>query len=311
MKTTIYTSALILALCCGSGAVAQNNPSKAKSCPDSVLLSKRTEGNYEIRQYLVKGQNAMDADYTVYFPIGSSKMVETFSDNAAEIKALKAFVMKFKSDTLKCVKSVKIKGWASPDGSQSLNQKLAQARVATFVAYLKSQCPAMKNCAIETSSAVATWKDCLPMLESASLANYKAAAEIINGDHIEAVKEAHLAKLPDVWAYLKSKVLPTLRCTQIEIEYTQSTIVEQRTMIKNTTPAPTAAPVVTSFPTPAPAATPAPQQQSKSAAPAAQTQTQTASQNQPVVIEKNIEYLIIEDKRKGVIIEMDSTDVDW
>ena len=147
------------------------------------------------------------------------------------------------------------------------------------------------------------------MLETASLANYKAAAEIINGDYIEAVKEAHLAKLPDVWAYLKSKVLPTLRCTQIEIEYTQSTIVEQRTMIKNTTPAPTVAPAVTSSPTPAPAATPAPQQQSKSAAPA--SQTQTASQNQPVVIEKNVEYLIIEDKRKGVIIEMDNTDVDW
>ena len=147
------------------------------------------------------------------------------------------------------------------------------------------------------------------MLETASLANYKAAAEIINGDYIEAVKEAHLAKLPDVWAYLKSKVLPTLRCTQIEIEYTQSTIVEQRTMIKNATPAPTATPAVTSSPTPAPAATPAPQQQSKSAAPVAQTQT--ASQNQPVVIEKNIEYLIIEDKRKGVIVEMDNTDVDW
>ena len=293
MKTIIYTSALILALCCGSGAVAQNNACKTKSCPDSVLLSKRTDGNYEVRQYLVKGKMVQAADFTVHFPINSAKMSEEFADNSAEIKALKSFMAKFK-DTLMCVKAVKIKAWASPDGSQAANLKLAKARMNTFVAYLKAQCPSMKNFAVETSSAVATWTDCLPMLNASSLKTRKAAADIINGNQTEAMKEAHLAKMPEVWAYLKSKVLPELRCAQIEIHYTQSTVVEQRVMIKK--------------PAPAPVSTPAPAQKPT---PTAQTQTQPTAQNQPVVVEKTVEYLIIEDKRNGIIVEMNDAEVDW
>ena len=237
VKTIIYTSALILALYCGSSAVAQNNTCTTKSCPDSLLLSTRTEGNYEIRQYLVKGNSVMEADYAVHFPISSSQMLTTFSDNNAQIKALVAFMTKFKTDTLMRIKSVKIKGWASPDGAETSNQKLAKARVTAFINYLKAQCPAMKSCAIATTSAVATWKDCLPMLENSTLADKKAAADIINGNHTEAEKEAHLAKMPEVWAYLKSKVLPSLRCAEIEIHYTRSSIVEQRLLIKKPEPA--------------------------------------------------------------------------
>lgn len=302
VKTIIYTSALILALGCGSGAVAQNNACKTKSCPDSVLLSTRTEGNYEIRQYLVKGNSAMEADYTVHFPISSSQMSNAFSDNGAQIAALKSFMMKFKEDTLMCVKSVKVKGWASPDGSEAANQQLAKARVTAFIAYMKSQCPAMKSCAIETASAVATWKDCLPMLENSTLADKRAAADIINGNHTEATKEAYLEKMPAVWSYLKGKVLPTLRCAVIEIVYTRSSIVEQRTLIQK--PAPTSAPATMPATPAQPAAAPA-----ATTTPAATAQP--TAQNKPVVIEKSAEYLIIEDKRKGVIIEMDGANVDW
>ncbi|MBO5813913.1 MAG: hypothetical protein J6R13_05300, partial [Alistipes sp.] len=255
MKTIIYTSALILALYCGSSAVAQNNTCTTKSCPDSLLLSTRTEGNYEIRQYLVKGNSVMEADYAVHFPISSSQMLTTFSDNNAQIKALVAFMTKFKTDTLMRIKSVKIKGWASPDGAETSNQKLAKARVTAFINYLKAQCPAMKSCAIATTSAVATWKDCLPMLENSTLADKKAAADIINGNHTEAEKEAHLAKMPEVWAYLKSKVLPSLRCAEIEIHYTRSSIVEQRLLIKTPEPAPAAQPTSTTTTQPTPTST--------------------------------------------------------
>lgn len=243
----------------------------------------------------------MEADYAVHFPISSSQMLTTFSDNNAQIKALVAFMTKFKTDTLMRIKSVKIKGWASPDGAEALNQKLAKARVTAFINYLKTQCPAMKSCAIATSSAVATWKDCLPMLENSSLKDRKAAIEIIGGNHTEAEKEAHLAKMPEVWAYLKSKVLPSLRCAEIEIHYTRSSIVEQRLLIKTPEPAPTTT-------QPAPATQPTPTSTSASAS---TTSSQPSAQNKPVVIKKSAEYLIIEDKRKGVIIEMDDANIDW
>lgn len=307
VKTTIYTSALILALCCGSGAVAQNNASAPKtpgnnactnkvcttnnastcstaSCPDSVLLSKRTDGNYEIRQYLVKGKTPMEVDFTVHFPINSSKMQPSFSDNAAAVKALSEFVAKFKQDTLMCLKSVKVNAWASPDGAETSNQKLAKARAATFVAYLCSQCPKMKGCAIETSAAVATWKDCLPMMSKLSKAEQTSAAEIINGNHTAATKEAHLSRMPAVWSLLKSEVLPEFRCAEVEIHYTRSSIVEERVMIQKPAPAPA----------PAPAA-----------------QAQPVAQNKPVVVERQVEYLIIEDKHKGIIVEMEDSNVDW
>ena len=110
------------------------------------------------------------------------------------------------------------------------------------------------------------------------------------------MKEAHLAKMTEVWAYLKSKVLPELRCAEIEIDYTQSTIVEQRVLIKK--PAQTPAPTTTSSSVTTTTSAPT-------------TQAQPAAQNQPVVIEKQAEYLIIEDKNKGIIIEMDGSNVDW
>lgn len=292
VKTIIYTSALILALCCGTGAVAQNSgyktKSQTKSCPDSVLLSKRVDGNYEVRQYLVKGKNVMEEGYTVHFPINSSQLSQTFSDNNAEVRSLKEFVAKFRNDTLMRVKGVKIKGWASPDGVEASNLKLAKARAAAFAGYLRSQCPEMKNFAVETSSEVATWSDCLPALERSSVANRTAAADVINGKHTMATTEAHLSKMPAVWDYLKASVLPELRCAEVVIYYTRSSIVEQRVMIRK--------------PTPVPAAT---------TAPATNTHSSSAAQNQPVIIERQIEYIIIEDKRNGVIVEMEDSNVDW
>ncbi len=296
VKTTIYTLALIMALCCGSSAVAQNANNKpmkqCKSCPDSVLISKRIDGNYEIRQYIVNGNNPKEADYSVHFPISSSQMSQTFSNNASDIRSLKNFVAKFHNDSLMHIKMVKIKGWASPDGVEASNSKLAKQRGATFIAYLRSQCPEMKNVDVESSSAVATWKDCLPMLERSSVANCAEAADIIKTNRSESAKEANLAKMPAVWSYLKNHVLPEFRCAEVEIVYTNSDIVETRDRIQRPAPA-----------TPAPSAS--------AAKPAPVAYNQNAPRNQPVVVEKQIEYIIIEDKRNGVIIEMDDSDVDW
>lgn len=318
VKTTIYTSALIMALCCGSGAVAQNNASKVQgnnagtnkvtttavkgsgdncvtrgnegcptaSCPDSVLLSKRTDGNYEIRQYWVRGKSPMEVDFTIHFPINSSQMQPSFSDNDSVVKSLGVFIDKFKQDTLMHIKAVKIKAWASPDGVESSNLKLAKARAATFVSYLQSQCPKMKCCAVDSSASVATWRDCLPLMSKLSKAEQNSAEEVINGSHTAAAKEAHLSKMPVVWSYLKSDVLPEFRCAEVEVHYTRSSVVEQRVLIAK----------------PAPAATPTP-------APTAQAQP--VAQNKPVVVERQAEYLIIEDKHKGVIVEMEDSNVDW
>lgn len=304
MKTIIYTSALILALGCGSGAVAQNTACKTKSCPDSLLLSTSTDGNYEVRKYLIKGKNPMEADYTVHFAINSAQLSESFADNAAQIKALKAFISQMKSDTLMRIQSVKVKGWASPDGNEASNQKLAKARATTFTAYLMAQCSKMKSYAVESAASVATWKDCLPMLEESSLAERKDAVSIINGNHTPQLTEQHLARLSSVWSYLKSDILPDLRCAEIEFTYCRSTIVEQRVLIEKPTPAPAPAAAT------APATTPTPATNS-AAVQSTPTNQQAAAQNKPVVIERQAEYLIIEDKRNGVIIEMDNAGVDW
>ncbi len=284
MKTIFYTSTLILALCCGSDAVAQNTADKTKSCPDSVLLSKRVDGDYEVRQYLVKGKSPEEADFTIYFPINSSKMSAKFSDNPATMSALNEFAAKVNSDTLMRVKSVKIMGWASPDGTEAFNAKLAKSRASTFASYLMANCPEMKNFAVETSSMVATWSDCLPMIEESSVADKTAAADVINGNHTPTVKEQHLSKMPAVWNLLKGKILPQFRCVQVDFTYYRSTIVEKRVLIKK--------PVA-----PQPAATPA-------------ATTQPVAQKSPAATEQ-IQYMIIEDKRNGVIVEMGEVDVDF
>lgn len=308
VKTFIYTSALILALGCGSGAVAQNTACTSKSCPDSILLSKSTEGNYEVRKYLVKGKNTMTESFTFHFAINSSAMASSFAGNDAVVKSMQTFVSQFGKDTLMRVKSVKVKGWASPDGSELSNTKLAKARTATVMSYLTKNCPEMKNLAVESSSAVATWKDCVPMLQSASLEGGKEAIAIINGNHPSTTTEQHLAKMPTVWGYLKSAILPEFRCVQIEVAYCRSSIVEQRVMIQKPAPATTVAPATQST---APAPKTAPQPNNTPTQNNNTSQQPTAVQDKPVVIERDVEYLIIEDKRNGIIIEMDSANVDW
>ena len=101
-------------------------------------------------------------------------------------------------------------------------------------------------------------------------------------------------KLSSVWAYLKGSVLPQFRCAKVEFVYCTSTIVEQRVMIQKPAPAP------------APAATPAPATVQTTA-----STPQSVAQNKPVTVERTVEYVIIEDKRNGVIIEMDGPSVDW
>ena len=134
------------------------------------------------------------------------------------------------------------------------------------------------------------------MMSKLSKAEQTSAAEIINGNHSSEVKEAHLAKMHTVWNYFKSDILPEFRCAKIEIVYTRSSVVEQRVMIQKPTPTPT--PTANSSSVTTTPSTPT-------------TQAQPAAQNQPVVIEKQAEYLIIEDKNKALIIEMDGSNVDW
>lgn len=225
--TTIYLFA-VSALC---NAEAQVTSAASHNAPDTVTLSTQTDGDYVVSRMLVKGSAVQSASYDVMYPISKSVLVPAMNGNAAEIKEIANFVKELPTDTLRRVASVTLCGYASPDGGQVFNKRLAAARANDFAAYLRKNNSIPDGASFAVKSHALTWLDSRDAIAKSSVPERDKVLAIIDSDASESQKEAQLRRLPVSWRYLRESVLPTLRRADMEIEYHQNEVITVRRML--------------------------------------------------------------------------------
>lgn len=230
----LSTFVLGCALCGAAAGVAR----AADPAPGvgSILLTESVDGSHLVRKYLVR--NTGDAAYEVRYRIDAAQLSSDLSDNSQELSDLDAFIGSLPNDELRSIRRIVVTGYASPDGTQQLNERLARRRAEDFVAYLDNKYELTKNYGIVVEAQIATWDDVRELVAASDAPQRDAMLKVLDSDRSDAAKQAALKRQPAVWKYLASDVLPSMRRVDLGIEYAQDRIVELRTRLPRPKPQP-------------------------------------------------------------------------
>lgn len=258
---------------------AQSSKKARRSPADSVLLSQSRDGDYMVCKYLVKHDAEDCSDFAVRYRINLSTISPNLDDNNKELADLKAFMDSVANDPMIHINSVSITGYASPDGVEESNRKLAYARAVTLKNYLENKYNISNRYKIDMEGVVEDWIACEKALNKSNVTGRDKALAIIRSYEPKADKQRSLKAMPVVWNYLKGDVLPKLRYADVEFAYNRDEVVETRTRVNR----------------PKPVVQPVAENDNCCCCGAVITETET----------------VVEDLSNGLIVEMGDVDIDW
>lgn len=239
VKRIFATSLFCLALFAVSTTSAQSyGYSAASQSADTVLLSTHSDGDYTVRRVLVRSNTPATTQYDVRYAINNSVMSASTANNAAELNDIAGFVGELPTDTLLCVESVVVTGYASPDGPQTLNRNLAAARARNFASYLDKNYKLSSNYKVVVNSEPLDWTACREAVAASSVPERREVLAIIDGNLSHTEKEARLKRLPGVWEYLAANILPPMRRVDVTMTYGRDRLMTLRTLDRKCDPAP-------------------------------------------------------------------------
>ena len=225
---------LPLALCCIATTSAQSNNAPMAN---AVLISQTKNGNTVTSRYVVRHDTGRSANFDIHYTISRAQIVPTYSDNSRQINELKEFMGESK-DSMMHISAIHIVGYASPDGNLIHNDSLASHRAQALYQYaINTYHPDQK---IDTDYKTFSWKECINAVTNSTIPQKEEVLAILNSNHTECEKEAHLRKLPEAWKYLTNNLLPTMRYADISFDYGVDEVITRTTIVKQPTPPATA-----------------------------------------------------------------------
>ncbi len=237
MKTLLTSFVLGCTLCGAAGVARAADPTPGVG---SILLTEAVEGSHLVRKYLVR--NAGDASYEVRYRIDAAQLASDYADNSQDLSDLDSFIGSLPNDELRSIRRIVVTGYASPDGPQRLNERLARERAEDLVAYLDNKYELSKSYGIAVEAQVASWDDVREAVAASDAPQRDAVLKVLDSDRSDAAKQAALKRQGAVWNYLAADVLPSMRRVDLAIEYAQDRIVELRTRLPRPKPQPAPAP---------------------------------------------------------------------
>lgn len=201
---------------------------------DTVKMTEYTDGDFLVRKYVIR--RACDAGFDLHYRINLSEVNADYDNNAKELDALWNFISKVRKEEDVDLKSVRVVGYASPDGVHASNEKLASRRAAELKDYLESKSCDPQACRVTESGVASDWKSCCEMVCHSSIPDKEKVMQILSSDCSEREKECALKRLPAAWSYMKTHILPAQRRAEIEITFTRNSESVQRTRISKPTP---------------------------------------------------------------------------
>lgn len=181
---------------------------------------------------------ALSGTAFIDFPVGRTEIRPDYRNNRRELDKITATIDSVRADADITITSLSIKGYASPEGSYSLNARLAEGRTAALKQYV-SRLYQFDADFIHASSEPEDWEGLRRYVESSSLEHRQEILALIDTDGDPDQKERRIkSAYPADYRYLLQHCYPALRHSDYRIEYTirSFTDVEEIRRIMRTQP---------------------------------------------------------------------------
>jgi len=142
-----------------------------------------------------------------------------------DIKALEEFIKTASADASNSLKTLEVMGYASPDGSYALNERLAKKRSESARKYLEKKMKAMKFEKAKdpnfttTKSTPEDWDGFKSAISKSGMKDKDMILRVLQMYTDPVVREAEIKKMKAVYTDLKDDILPKLRRSTMTIQY--------------------------------------------------------------------------------------------
>ncbi len=191
----------------------------SKPSPDAKLISTVRDGDSLVSRWLVMDRNDDGTtEFTLHYQMNLTKLVSSYDRNSDELKSLHSLLDEVASDAYKTITSINIVGYASPDGTQAINQRLSMARANDFRAYINKSYN-LASVRGTTQGKALTWSDALSSVRSSSIPSKSEVLSIMSSSNSSTIKEQKLKAMPSSWSYLCKDILPKMRSVEMHLKY--------------------------------------------------------------------------------------------
>ena len=133
-----------------------------------------------------------------------------------ELKDLQAAIKDADTTANKAINKLEVAGYASPDGEQGLNEKLANARQTQSQKYLQKQLKKAKvDAAIESNVTAEDWEGFQKAMEASNIQDEDLVLRVLSMYNDPEEREAQIKNLSAVFKTIADEVLPTLRRSRL------------------------------------------------------------------------------------------------
>ncbi len=178
-------------------------PQMAYKCPIAEKVKNRS----------VSGHAFID------FPVNKTVIYPDYRNNTAELAKIIGTIDSVRNDKDITVKSLSIKGFASPESPYSNNTRLAKGRTAALKEYVL-RLYHFNNDFIKTSYEPEDWEGLRTFVEQSGLEHKKEILALIDSDMEPDSKERKIkTTYPDEYRFLLATIYPALRHSDYKIDY--------------------------------------------------------------------------------------------
>ncbi len=159
-----------------------------------------------------------DKTADIHYMINSSSVRWT-EKKGEDIKALQEFVKNAKTDERKELKGFKIKAYASPDGKEDFNEKLATRRGITSKNFVKKQMRKIDEFKVEDffSSQITAedWDGFKKLMEDSDIQDKELILRVLSMYNDPEIREREIKNISAIFKQVAKDVLPKLRRSQL------------------------------------------------------------------------------------------------
>ena len=169
--------------------------------------------------------SSLEGSAYVSFPVNKTDVRLDFHNNAVELYRLLHTIDSVSSDTTIQIVRINIKGFASPEGSYSNNDRLARERTSSLTHYIIEHTN-VSPMLFHTDYEAEDWAGMRTFVDTTTMiTNREALLQIIDSEGDPDVKLANILKgYPKDYQVLKDFAFPVLRHTDYQINYVQKNV---------------------------------------------------------------------------------------
>ena len=155
------------------------------------------------------------------FAVGKTAVNPEFGRNAAELEKIRRMIDLVQDDKDLTIKRIVIVGYASPEGSLAMNERLSEGRAKALRGYLQSRYPAIPGSLYSIRFGGENWDDLVKAVQTSDMPDKQAVLDIIDRYSIIGGREAKLMALKGgtPWRYMLREMFPSLRKVTVTVDY--------------------------------------------------------------------------------------------